>query len=273
MYRKQRRPTPNFKIPPPYNPIAGEQASLRQEGESPFCAMMQVAAEDTYDNYVICRGFDTRILKFVDYDGTSSKPGITVAKPFGNRRKRTYEIGEVYPALLPTQGNTQFSGFRQVTYTPPSPSSVNWRVGQNPGVVVNGTLPGGPYGGHPRNLTDPIQIMYDHNGKVVNWLMMDSVRRRHWIGYLYESYRGVVSGMWVVPSLKLDGQLPPFSRVYVYNIYKWNFGKIGATIRVEEDKVNNRWIALQQEYICPTSEPIDPPTPPPSNTGTESGVE
>lgn len=264
MFRKRRRPTPQFKIPPPYNPIAGEQANLRQDGISPFCAMVQVAAEDTYDDYLICRGFDTRILKFINL--------MSVAKPFGNRRKGTYEIGEIYQALLPTQGNTEFTDFRQVTYTPPSPVGVKWRVGQNPGKVVNnGELPGGPYGGHPKELSDEIQIMYDHNEKVVNWMLVDSARRRNWIGYLYESYRGVVTGMWVVPSVKLDGQLPPFSRVYVYNIYKWNFGLIGATIRVEEDKVNNRWIALQQEYVCPTGAVISLPTPPPTESGTESG--
>lgn len=96
--------------------------------------------------------------------------------------------------------------------------------------------------------------------------------RRHWIGYLYESYRGVVVGFWVVPTLALDGLLPPFSRVYVYNIYKWNFGKVGATVRVEEDKVNNRWIALIQEYVCPDSSSIPPQTPPPLEDGTEDGV-
>lgn len=246
--------------------MQGEQANLRQEGTSPLCAMVQVAEEDTYDDYLICRGFDPRILKF--------SSSITVAKPFGNRRNGTYELGEIYPALLPTQGNTEFTGFRQVTYTPPSPDNVTWRVGQNPGVVAgNGELPGGPYGGHPKDLSDAIHIMYDHRGKVVNWLLMDSVRRRHWIGYLYESYRGVVAGMWVAPSFKLDGQLPPFSRVYVHNIYKWNFGKIGATIRVEEDKANNRWVALQQEYVCPDESSIDPPTPPPADDTLAAGVE
>jgi len=95
--------------------------------------------------------------------------------------------------------------------------------------------------------------------------------RRHWIGYLFESYNGVVTGMWVVPTLPLDGNLPPYSRVYVYNIYKWNFGLIGATIRVEEDRVNNRWIALQQEYTCPTSG-SSPVTPPPAESGLEDGV-
>mgnify|MGYP003442151479 CR=1 FL=1 len=155
----------------PYNPLQGEQANLRQEGTSPYCAMFQVAAEDTYTNYVICRGFDTRILRFVDYaSGDASKPGISVAKPFGKRRAGTYEIGEIYPALLPTQGNDEFTGFRQVTYVPPVPVAVQWRVGQNPGVVTGGGLDGG----QPADLTDAIEILYDHNAKVVNWLLIDN---------------------------------------------------------------------------------------------------
>jgi len=171
MWRKRKNPTPHFKAPPPYNPMHGEQANLRQDGTAPYCAMMQVAADDTYTDYVICRGFDPRILKFIDYAvGDANKPGISVAKPFGRRTAGTYEIGEVYPAFLPTQGNDEFTGFRQVTYVPPSPSTVNWRVGQNPGTVTGGGLDGG----QPEALTDTIEILYDHNGKVVNWLLIDS---------------------------------------------------------------------------------------------------
>ncbi len=151
--------------------MSGDNANLRQDGTAPFCAMMQIAAEDTYDDYVICRGFDPRILKFIDYAaGNADKPGISVAKPFGKRTAGTYEIAEVYPAFLPTQGNAGFSDFRQVIYTPPSPSSVNWRVGQNPGKVTGGGLDGG----QPAELTDTIEVLYDHNGKVVNWLLIDS---------------------------------------------------------------------------------------------------
>lgn len=131
---------------------------------------MQVAAEDTYDDYVICRGFDPRILKFIDYAaGNPDKPGISVAKPFGKRLTDTYEIGEVYPAFLPTQGNANFQDFRQAAFVPPSPVSVNWRVGQSPGVVT-----GGLDGGQPADLNETIGILYDHNGNVVNWLLIDS---------------------------------------------------------------------------------------------------
>lgn len=162
MFRKRKRVSPHFKINPPFNPMHGEQANLRQDGTSPFCAMMQVVEEDTYENYLVCRGFDPRILRFIE--------DISVAKPFGKRIAGTYEIGEIYPAFLPTQGNASFQDFRQVVYVPPSPSDVLWRVGQNPGAVVGGGLEGG----QPENLDDEIEILYDHNGKVVNWLLIDS---------------------------------------------------------------------------------------------------
>lgn len=169
-FRKRRRPTPYYKIPPPFSPITGDHAELYQDGTHPFCAMFQVAAEDTYDDYVICRGFDPRILRFIDYAlGDPSKPGISVAKPFGKREAGKYEIAEVYPALLPTQGNTKITDFKHGPFVPPSPTAVKWRVGQNPGVVTGGTT-----GGQPESLTDEIGILYDHNGKVVNWLLIDS---------------------------------------------------------------------------------------------------
>lgn len=160
-FRKRRRPTPSFKIPPPFHPIQGENTNLRQDGVSPFCALMQVVEEDTRDNYVVCRGFDPRILRFMEH--------ISVAKPYGKRVQGTYQVGEIYPAFLPTQGNANFMDFRQVTYFPPSPNDVLWRVGQNPGVAV-----GGLDGGQPENLSSEIEILYDDNGKVINWLLIDS---------------------------------------------------------------------------------------------------
>lgn len=168
-FRKRRLATPGYGHAP-YNPIVGSQSNLLQSGTYPFCAMMQVAADDTYDDYVVCRGFDTRILKFIDYaEGDSNNPGISVAKPFGKRRTGTYEIGEIYPAFLPTQGNAGLGDFKQAVFVPPSPSDVQWRVGQNAGVVT-----GGLDGGQPENLTETIGILYDHNGKAVNWLLIDS---------------------------------------------------------------------------------------------------
>lgn len=161
MFRKRKNPSPHFRMPPPFNPIQGEHANLRQDGTSPFCAMMQITEEDTHANYVTCRGFDPRILRFVE--------NISVAKPFGKRRPGTYEVGEIYPAFLPTQGNASFNDFKNSVYFPPSPANVKWRVGQNPGVVS-----GGLDGGQPAELSDDIEILYDNNGKAINWLLIDS---------------------------------------------------------------------------------------------------
>lgn len=170
MFRKRRHRTPGFKTHTPLHPISGDWANLRQDGTSPYCAMFQVAAEDDYEDYVICRGFDPRILRFIDYEeGNADKPGISVAKPYGKRTTDSYEIAEIYPAFLPTQGNAEFSDFRQVTYTPPSPSDVDWRLGQNAGVVTDGLD-----NGQPEDLDDEVGILYDHNGKAVNWLLIDS---------------------------------------------------------------------------------------------------
>ena len=162
--RKRRRPTPGFGIPPPYQPITGEQADLREYGLFPYCAMVQVAEQDTYEDYVICRGFDPRIRKFIDYDDAApegQRGGISVAKPFGMRVIGHYGIGQVFPAFLPTQGTED--------YVPPSPVDVYWRVGQNPGTCSTSEP-----GGHPQTLDDTIEEMVDHNDKFVNWMLIDS---------------------------------------------------------------------------------------------------
>lgn len=167
--RKRRRGTPGFGIPPPFSPITGTHATLRVEGIYPYCAMMQVAAADTYDDYVICRGFDPRIRKFIDYEaGNADKPGISVAKPFGNRTTGSYTIAEVYPAFLPTQGAAGQGGLAE-DYTPPSPTDVDWRVGQNAG-----TAPTASAGGQPSGLDVEITELIDHNSKYVQWMLIDS---------------------------------------------------------------------------------------------------
>ena len=168
MFRKKRRPTPGFQIPSPFNAMRGDHDDLQLHGEWPYCAMVQIACEDKYENHVVCRGFDPRILKFIDYaENNSEKPGISVAKPFGCRvtegGAKRYRIGEVFPAFLPTQGIADVD----VHYVPPSPIEVKWRVGQNSGVVD-----ASPYGGHPKCLEDEISILLDHNGKVINWMLV-----------------------------------------------------------------------------------------------------
>ena len=77
----------------------------------PYTALMQVAAEDTHDNYVICRGLDTRINAFIDYEeGNTEKPGILVAKPYGERGNYPYQVGEIHQAFLPVMRTGQNPG-------------------------------------------------------------------------------------------------------------------------------------------------------------------
>jgi len=154
--RKRRQPTPHFRLPPPYEPRSGEHAALQVDGVFPYCAMMQVAVADTHEDYVICRGFDIRIPKFVNYiAGDANNPGIPVAKPYGKRVTGMYEVAQVFPAILPLQSSN------------PSPSSVLWRVGQNPGVSVTTA-------GHPADLSEEIEILYDDNGYAIDWMLLDT---------------------------------------------------------------------------------------------------
>ena len=125
------------------------------EGFFPYCAMMQVAAEDTLEDYVLCRGFDVRMSKFIDYEeGNADKPGIPCAKPYWNRRKGAYQIAQIYPAFLPLQTSN------------PSPVDVPWRVGQNPGYAT--VCPG-----HPCDLDETVDFLIDANGVFVNWMLID----------------------------------------------------------------------------------------------------
>ena len=159
--RKRRLGTPALGIPSPFSPITGTHATLRQEGIYPYCALFQIAAADTYEDYVICRGFDPRINKFVDYSaGDADKLGISVAKPYGNRTTGKYAVAQVFPAFLPTQGTED--------YVPPSPTAVDWRVGQNAGTAT----PANP-GGQPTALVDAISELVDHNGVNVQWMLVD----------------------------------------------------------------------------------------------------
>ncbi len=119
------------------------------EGESPYCALMQVAAADTHTDYVLCRGYDTRIKRFIDYEAANEdKPGIAVAKPYGSRVVGYYNIGEVYPALLPL-----------------------WRLGQNPGVVEAAS---DEIQGQPVDLNDVVENLTDDDGVYINWMLLDS---------------------------------------------------------------------------------------------------
>jgi hypothetical protein len=212
MFRKRRRPTPEFKIPPPYNPVHGENANLRMYGVSPYCTLMQIAEDDIYENYVMCRGFDTRMLRFVDYEkGNKEKPGITVAKPYGKRFLDVYRKSDVYPALLPAQGNEM--------YVPPSPTEIETRLGQNPGITKDGLD-----GGQPEDLKDVINLLVDHNGVFVNWLLIDSNE--------YHCLTGIVSATGV----ETDPDLLGLKYADVLVIESSNTAIIGKTVRLHDRK-------------------------------------
>ncbi len=159
--RKRKTPTPGFGLPPPWNPLTGEHADLAAPKLAPHCAMMQVAVEDTHDNYVICRGYDPRIKKFFDYveaveaaegvEGVEGKPGIPVAKPWSNRTAGAYTVGQIFPAVIPLT-----------------------RIGQTPGVRDPGEDEEDPLLGQPEDLDEDVEILYTEDGKVINWLLIDS---------------------------------------------------------------------------------------------------
>lgn len=173
MLRKRRTPSPNFKMPPPYNPVGGDTAPLVLSGVFPYCAMMQIAQSDTHQDYVVCRGFDVRIGKFNE--------SIPVAKPYGKRKTGTYTVAQIYPAMLPLQtGN-------------PSPEDVPWRVGQNPGVAETTV-------GQPASLSETVEMLYDDNGVLINWMLLDAGDGTQIIGgCLAEDHpgRGSVFGIWL----------------------------------------------------------------------------
>ena len=169
MFRKRGINAESFKMPAPINAMAGGTAPLQVEGVFPYSALLQIAAVDTQDNYVYCRGFDPRIAKFIEYEsGNSDKPGIPAAKPYGKRRKGAYKIAEVFQALLPLQT------------TNPSPVNVDWRIRQNPGFAVGG-------GGHPQSLDEKIDELYTAEGKLVNYMLVDTPIVQHTVLFEIDS--------------------------------------------------------------------------------------
>lgn len=138
--RKRKQPAPHFRLPSPFQPITGERAQLLVPGIFPYCAMMQIAAEDTHCNYVVCRGYDPRTERYYDYvvedleadPPVEGRPGIAVAKPYWNRFTGVYRIGEVYPAVLTLSAGAEDDG------------KIVPRIGQNPGRVEGDECRGNP---------------------------------------------------------------------------------------------------------------------------------
>jgi len=150
MKRPRRQPTPGFKVLPPYDPITGERGRLAPVRAHPYAALFQIAAEDTHEDYVVCRGYDPRDGKFYDYDGADAL-GISVAKPYGNRTTGLYQVGQIFLALLPLGPiltDTEFGP-----------------LGQNPGTAESG---------QPADLDETVSQLEDDNGIGINWMLVDS---------------------------------------------------------------------------------------------------
>jgi len=191
-FRKRHQPTPALRLPPPYQPITGERERLLVPGIFPYCAMMQIAAEDTHCDYVICRGYDPRDRRFYNYDG-AGQPGIPVGKPYGNRFTGIYRIGEVYPAFLALSAGAEDDG-KIVPF-----------IGQNPGRAE-----GADCRGHPADLTEEIVHLLDENGIYVSWMLLDSGTRdvrfctkdaHPGLGIVFEAY---APGVWNPATLEWD---------------------------------------------------------------------
>lgn len=151
--RKRKNPSPDFNLPPPFQPMTGEHAKLLVEGKYPYCALMQVVEEDTHCNYVVCRGWDPRSRVYL-----TETPGFPVAKPYSRRMKGLYRVGEVYPALLPLP-----AGFIDGDKTVP-------RIGQNAG-RTEGTIT--DCRSHPEDLDQEVVLLQDDDGTYVNWMFLD----------------------------------------------------------------------------------------------------
>ena len=144
--RKHKNPSPGFGIPPPYNQRTGTYEPLIIKGDYPYCAMMQIAADDEFADYVICRGYDPRVKKFFDYvEDDADKIGIPVAKPWSNRTAGAYTVGHIFPAVLPLT-----------------------KLGQSPGVAATSD-------GQPADLDEEVGILYtDDSSRVVSWILLDA---------------------------------------------------------------------------------------------------
>ena len=96
--------------------------------------MMQVIEEDTYDNYVVCQGYDP------DYDKFFER--LSIAKPYGQRGQTgLYSVGEVHPAVKP--------------------------------ITIIGTTPGvAETTGHPADLDEAVVKLTDDEGTDVQWMFI-----------------------------------------------------------------------------------------------------
>ena len=133
----------------PVNPMTTEHETLVHTGVRPYCTMVQVAAEDTHDDYLICRGWDARDKRYYDYvEGDANQKGIAVAKPYGVRGDNAYVVGEIHAAFLPLIRLSDSTG-----------------QSQNPGKAQTTV-------GHPADLTEKVVALKTDEGNEIVWMMV-----------------------------------------------------------------------------------------------------
>jgi hypothetical protein len=104
--------------------------------------MMQIIEADTYDDYVVCRGFDPDSGRFLN--------SVNVGKPYGLRGNHPYNVGEVYAAVKPKT-----------------------KLGDTPGKAATSA-------GHPADLDEAVEILNDDDGNPIAWLLLETGITLRW---------------------------------------------------------------------------------------------
>jgi hypothetical protein len=173
-WRKRATPAPAFKQPSPFNPTTGQHAAIGPDSPIPAVGMFRVIATDTYDDYVVCQGYDLTTDPACKYLLKS----VAVAKPYGVRGTFPYQVGWVLAAC---KARSVF--------------------GDNPG-VASVTV------GQPANLGEAIDMLKDANGNPINWLDLGSaggVDNRFFSATLYETLTSGMATVTVTWGSPLDG--------------------------------------------------------------------
>ena len=139
MDRKRKSPASGFKQLSPFNPISGQYAGMGGPSVASRISMAQVIEADTYDNVLVCRGWD------LDKDPNCKYliNRMVVGKPYGVRGTFPYAVGNMLPVV-----------------------KVRTHFGDTPG-MAHTTV------GQPADLNEAVDILVDDDGKPVAWLVLD----------------------------------------------------------------------------------------------------
>lgn len=219
VHRRRKVPAQHFKQLPPYNPFTGEYAQLGDKADLTRVAMIQIAEEDTHDNYVVCRGFDPEAKKFFN--------AINVGKPYGVRGETgTYTVGEVYIAVKPLT-----------------------RIGETPGMAETSD-------GHPADLNEEVGILVDDDDNPIAWILIDDGSGKGGTATMIQcTANGSVSESDatidvnnVVVMQPVGGTLPGGGISEINNTHDWELDD-GALIEAVWNDAEDRWETIQAD--CP----------------------